>query len=44
VREKGVPIDAKRRGDLLIKIEVKTPAKLSRKAEKLIEELREEGI
>lgn len=44
VREKGVPHDAKRRGDLLITIEVKTPAKLSKKAEKLIEELRSEGI
>lgn len=44
VREKGVPLDQKHRGDLLIKIEVKTPAKLSHKAEKLIEELREEGI
>lgn len=44
VREKGVPVDQKRRGDLLIRIEVKTPTKLSRKAEKLIEELRNEGI
>lgn len=44
VREKGVPVDQKRRGDLLIKIEVKTPTKLSRKAEKLIEDLRNEGI
>ncbi len=44
VREKGVPIDSKRRGDLLIKIEVKTPTKLSRKTEKLIEELRAEGL
>jgi len=44
VREKGVPFSGKHRGDLLIKLEVKTPAKLSRKAEKLIEELREEGI
>lgn len=44
IREKGVPIDPKRRGDLLLKVEVKTPAKLSRRAEKLIEELREEGI
>lgn len=46
VRDKGVPVDAtgKRRGDLIIKLEVKTPTKLSRKAEKLIEELREEGI
>lgn len=44
VREKGVPIDSKRRGDLLIKVEVKTPSKLSKKAEKLIEDLRSEGI
>ncbi|OHA79920.1 MAG: molecular chaperone DnaJ [Candidatus Yonathbacteria bacterium RIFCSPHIGHO2_01_FULL_44_41] len=44
VREKGVPIDNKRRGDLLVKLEVKTPTKLSRKAEKLIEDLRTEGI
>jgi len=46
IRDKGVPLDStsKRRGDLIIKVEVKTPIKLSRKAEKLIEELREEGI
>lgn len=44
VREKGVPIDSKRRGDLLIRLEIKTPTKLSRSAEKLIEELRKEGI
>lgn len=44
VREKGVPIDGKKRGDLLIKLEVKTPTKLSRKAEKIIEDLRNEGI
>ncbi|MEK7148660.1 MAG: molecular chaperone DnaJ [Patescibacteria group bacterium] len=44
VREKGVHIDSKRRGDLLIKLEVKTPVKLSRTAEKLIEDLRNEGI
>ena len=44
VREKGVPVDQKRRGDLLIKIEVKTPTKLSKKAESLIEDLRSEGL
>ena len=44
VREKGVPVDQKHRGDLLIKIEVKTPTKLSRKAESLIENLRSEGL
>ncbi len=44
VRDKGVHIDTKRRGDLLIKLEVKTPAKLSRKDGKLVDELREEGV
>jgi molecular chaperone DnaJ len=46
IRDKGVPLDntGKRRGDLIIKVEVKTPTKLSRKAEKLVEELREEGV
>lgn len=44
VREKGVPMDSKHRGDLLIRLEVKTPAKLSRNAEKLVEELRKEGV
>ncbi len=46
VRDKGVPLDStgKRRGDLIIKLDIKTPTKLSRKAEKLIEELREEGM
>lgn len=44
VKEKGVPFSGKHRGDLLIKLDIKTPSKLSRKAEKIIEELREEGI
>lgn len=44
VRGKGVPFSAKHRGDLLIKVEIKTPAKLSRNAQKLAEELRNEGI
>jgi len=44
VRSKGVPVDTRHRGDLLIKIEVKTPAKLSRQAQKLIEDLKKEGI
>ena len=44
VRDKGVPIDKKHRGDLFIKVEVKNPSKLSNKAEKLLKELREEGI
>lgn len=44
VRGKGVPVSASSRGDLLVHIEIKTPAKLSRNAQKLIDELRKEGI
>lgn len=44
VRGKGVPLDKTRRGDLLIKLNIKTPKKLSKKARKAIEDLREEGI
>lgn len=41
---RGVPSSAGRRGDLLIRVVVKTPVKLSKKARNLIEELRGEGI
>ena len=44
VKGKGVPFDKKHRGDLFIHVEVKNPTKLSRTAEKLIEDLRKEGI
>lgn len=44
VKGKGVPVDKKYRGDILIKVEVKNPVKLSSKAESLFKELREEGI
>jgi len=44
VRGKGVPMDKTKRGDLLIKLNIKLPKKLSRKAEKLVTELKEEGI
>ncbi|HEY4517267.1 MAG TPA: molecular chaperone DnaJ [Candidatus Paceibacterota bacterium] len=44
VRGKGVPIDRGRRGDLLIKIIIQLPNKLSKKAKELLEGLREEGI
>ena len=44
VKGKGVPIDEKHRGDLFITVIVKIPAKLSRKAEKLVAELRDEGV
>lgn len=43
VRDKGVPLESGR-GDLLIKIKIALPEKLSRKVKKKIEELRDEGI
>lgn len=44
IKNKGVPSDRGGRGDFMVKISLETPKKLSRKAQKLIEELREEGI
>lgn len=44
VRNKGIPTGKNTRGDLLIKIRVRTPKKISNRAKKLVEELREEGM
>lgn len=44
IKGKGVPIEDGRRGDLLVKINIKIPTKLSRQARKNFEELKEEGI
>ncbi|MEX0933771.1 MAG: molecular chaperone DnaJ [Candidatus Paceibacterota bacterium] len=46
IRGRGVPKDASaaHRGDLLIKLKVELPKKLSRKAKKIFEELRSEGV
>lgn len=44
VRGKGVPVAKNRRGDLLIKLNIKLPNKLSRKSRDLVEKLKEEGI
>jgi molecular chaperone DnaJ len=44
VRGKGVPSRSGKRGDLLIKIVIKTPAKLSKNARKLIDDLKAEGL
>lgn len=44
VRGKGVPAGKGKRGDLLIKLHIKLPAKLSKKSKGLIEELKKEGI
>ncbi|MFA6076774.1 MAG: molecular chaperone DnaJ [Candidatus Paceibacterota bacterium] len=44
VRGKGVPISKSKRGDLLIKLNIKMPSKISRSSRALIEELKKEGI
>ena len=44
IKEKGVPTEKGGRGDFMVKISIETPKKLSRKAQKLVEDLREEGI
>ena len=45
IKGKGVPIRSGRRpGDLLIKIVLKIPTRLSKEARKIIEDLRKEGI
>ncbi|MES2436949.1 MAG: molecular chaperone DnaJ [Patescibacteria group bacterium] len=44
VKGKGVPADRSKRGDILIKVSVDIPHKLSKNAAKLIEELKKEGI
>lgn len=44
IKNKGVPDERGNRGDFMVKISLETPKKLSRKAQKLVEELREEGI
>jgi len=44
VRNKGVPISQGRYGDLLIRVNIVMPQKLSSKAKKVIEELGKEGI
>jgi len=44
VKGKGVPDSKTKRGDLLIKLNIKMPSKISRKSRELIEKLKEEGI
>lgn len=44
IKEKGVVLDKKRRGDLLITVKIKLPHKLSKKAKELVEELKKEGL
>jgi len=44
VRGKGAPVGQGKRGDLLIRIIIRTPQKLSKKARELIDKLKEEGV
>ncbi len=44
VKDRGVPYERNRRGDLLIKITILMPQKLSKETKKLLEELRKEGM
>jgi len=43
VREKGVPVNGKR-GDLLVRLNINLPRKISKKAKEAIEDLKKEGI
>lgn len=44
VAGKGIPVDGSRRGDLIIRLEVALPHKLSGKAKRSVEELKGEGL
>jgi len=44
VKGKGVPVSKSKRGDLLIKLKIKLPNKLSHKSREIIEQLKKEGI
>ncbi len=44
LKGKGVPISGSKRGDLLVKLNIKLPTRLSKDAKKAVEELKEEGI
>lgn len=44
VKGKGVPTDKSHRGDILIKINLALPKKLSKEARKTIEQLKQEGL
>ncbi len=44
VKGKGVPFEKGKRGDLMIRVAISMPSKLSRKAKDLVEDLKKEGI
>jgi len=43
IRDKGVPVNG-RTGDLMVRLQIKIPLKISKKAKNLVEQLRDEGI
>lgn len=44
IKGKGVPVGGSRRGDIIMRVMIKTPTKLNKKSRELIEKLKEEGI
>jgi molecular chaperone DnaJ len=44
VKGKGIPVSSDRRGDLMVKLNIKVPTRLSRQEKKNFEELRSEGL
>ncbi|MFT5280757.1 MAG: molecular chaperone DnaJ [Flavobacteriaceae bacterium] len=44
IKDKGVPYNSNRRGDFFVKVSLKIPKKLSKKAKELISELKKEGL
>lgn len=44
VRGKGVPTGRNSRGDIMIKINIQIPTKLSKNAKKIVEDLKKEGV
>jgi molecular chaperone DnaJ len=44
VKGRGVPNRAGKRGDLYLRVLVKTPAKLSKRTKQLVEDLKKEGL
>lgn len=44
IKGKGVPINGRGNGDLLIRIQIPTPENLSKKAKQAVEDLRDEGF
>lgn len=44
VKGKGVPMDRSHRGDLMVKVHIDIPSKLSKNAQRIVEELKGEGM